>query len=279
MSEENKKISFWAQLRNKYRISIINEETWAERGHLHLSGWGAIAMLGIVFALALVLFSLVILYTPIRNYLPGYSENIRHQLMEESARVDSLGTSLELQRQYLNIISQVVAGEVSTDTIASMDSMQIIMREELLQAKSEATAEFIAQYEAKEKDNLQLFEAVQAPHTTHLSDFFPPLHGKVTEAFSDTSHGIVITSYGNKNASATLDGTIILCQYNINSTYTIIIQHTQFVSIYKGIKQPLKAIGDHVIAGEAIGLLDSLTLGFELWKNGHAVNPEEYVMF
>jgi murein DD-endopeptidase MepM/ murein hydrolase activator NlpD len=186
---------------------------------------------------------------------------------------------LELQRQYLNIISQVVAGEVSTDTIASMDSMQIIMREELLLAKSEATAEFIAQYEAKEKDNLQLFETVQAPHTIHLSDFFPPLHGKVTEAYSDKRHGVVITSYGNKNASATLDGTVILCKYNINSTYTIIIQHTQFISIYEGVKQPLKTVGDHVMAGEVIGLLEGLTLGFELWKNGQSVNPEEYVMF
>ena len=151
------------RLRNKYRISIINEETWAEHGHLHLSGWGAIALLGVIFLLSLALFSLVILYTPIRHYLPGYSENIRYQLMEESARVDSLGTNLELQRQYLNIISQVVAGKASQDTIQSLDSMQIIMREELLLAKSQATADFIAQYEAEEKDNLQLFEPVFSP--------------------------------------------------------------------------------------------------------------------
>jgi hypothetical protein len=33
------------------------------------------------------------------------------------------------------------------------------------------------------------------------------------------------------------------------------------------------------MAGEVIGLLEGLTLGFELWKNGQSVNPEEYVMF
>jgi biotin carboxyl carrier protein len=279
MSEDNKKNSFWVRLRNKYRISIINEETWAEHGHLHLSGWGAIVVLAVAFMLTLVLFSLIILYTPIRNYLPGYSENIRHQLMEESARVDSLGTDLELQRQYLNIISQVVAGEVSTDSIQSMDSMQIIMREELLLAKSEATAEFIAQYEAKEKDNLQLFETVQTPHTFHPSDFFPPIHGKVTTAHSSTQRTTVVTSFGNKNVSAILDGTIMYCQYNMNSTYTIMIQHTQFVSIYYGLKQPLKKVGDHVATGEAIGLIENITLEFELWKNGQSINPEEYIAF
>ncbi len=165
MSEDSKKITLWMRLRNKYRISIINEDTWAERGHLHLSAWGAIVLLGIAFILSLTLFSLVILYSPIRNYLPGYSENIRYQLMEESAVVDSLGTTLELQRQYLNIISQIVAGEVSSDTIQSLDSMQIIMREELLLAKNEATVEFMAQYEEIVRDTARMKRAVKEAQT------------------------------------------------------------------------------------------------------------------
>ena len=110
MTEDKKKISLWLRLREKYRISVLNEDTLAEHWYLHLSGWGAIVVVAILFLLSLALFSLVILYTPVRNYLPGYSENIRHELVAESARLDSLGTSLELQRQYLNIIKQVVAG-------------------------------------------------------------------------------------------------------------------------------------------------------------------------
>ena len=267
------------RLRNKYRISIISEETWSERWHLHLSAWGAIVLLGLIFVLSLALFSLVILYTPIRNYLPGYSENIRYQLMEESARVDSLGTSLELQRQYLNIISQVVAGEAPTDTIVPMDSMQIIMREELLLAKSEATAEFLAQYEQKEKDNLQLFEPVSHPHTSPPTTFFPPVHGTVTTPFSEKNKGITIGTYGNKNASAVLNGTVIHCQYTVQGNYTMIIQHSQFLSIYYGIQQPLQKLGEEVKAGEVIGLLQNNNLGFELWKNGQALNPEDYIVF
>jgi murein DD-endopeptidase MepM/ murein hydrolase activator NlpD len=222
---------------------------------------------------------LVILYTPIRNFLPGYSENIRHQLMEESARVDSLGTSLELQRQYLNIITQVVAGEVSSDTVQSLDSMQLIMREELLEAKSQATADFMAQHEAKERDNLQLFEAVQSPHTSHLSEFFAPIHGAITQAYTPSSNGIKISSYGNKNVSSTLDGTILHIQYDLNNSYTIIVQHLQFISKYTGLEQTVKQVGQTVKAGEVIGLLKDQQLGFELWKNGQSVNPEEFIVF
>jgi murein DD-endopeptidase MepM/ murein hydrolase activator NlpD len=199
--------------------------------------------------------------------------------MEESARVDSLGTSLELQRQYLNIISQVVAGEAPTDTIVPMDSMQIIMREELLLAKSEATAEFLAQYEQKEKDNLQLFEPVSNPHTSHPTTFFPPVHGTVTTPFSEKNKGITIGTYGNKNASSVLNGTVIHCQYTVQGNYTMIIQHSQFLSIYYGIQQPLKKLGGEVKAGEVIGLLQNNNLGFELWKNGQALNPEDYIVF
>ena len=157
MTADKKKISLWQRLREKYRISVLDEHTLTEHWHLHLNGWGAIVVVATLFLLSLALFSLVILYTPIRNYLPGYSENIRQQLITESARVDSLGTSLELQRQYLEIIKQVVAGEAHTDTVQSLDSMQIIMREQLLEAKQAATEEFIAQYEAMGKDNMQLF--------------------------------------------------------------------------------------------------------------------------
>ena len=279
MSDSSKFKQFWTRLRNKYRISIINEGTWAEHGHIHLSAWRVIVLLSIVVIITTVLSFLVILYTPIRNFLPGYSENIRHQLMEESARVDSLGTSLELQRQYLNIITQVVAGEVSSDTVQSLDSMQLIMREELLEAKSQATADFMAQHEAKERDNLQLFEAVQSPHTSHLSEFFAPIHGAITRAYTPSSNGIKISSYGNKNVSSTLDGTILHIQYDLNNSYTIIVQHLQFISKYTGLEQTVKQVGQTVKAGEVIGLLKDQQLGFELWKNGQSVNPEEFIVF
>ena len=99
MTKDKKKTSLQQRLQEKYRISVLDEHTLTEHWHLHLSGWGAIVVISTLFVLTLALFSLVILYTPIRNYLPGYSENIRQQLIVESARVDSIGTSLELQRQ------------------------------------------------------------------------------------------------------------------------------------------------------------------------------------
>lgn len=278
MTREKNKISFWKRLRNKYRISVINEQTLAERWYLHLSAWGAIVVIALLFLLSMALFSLVILYTPVKNYLPGYSEDIRQQLIDESARVDSIGQSLELQRQYLNIIQQVMAGEVHADTVQQLDSMQIIMREQLLEAKQQATEEFIAQYEAKEKDNLQLFDIA---NTTPVLSFFRPAHGVIVQRFDEKQkhYSITLQTPARENLTAILAGTIVYIHHELNDTYTLILQHDNYISIYRGISKMLKSIGDYVQAGESIALLQETTLQFELWQNGNPINPEEVIPF
>lgn len=275
---DDKKISLWRRLRNRHRISVLDEATLVERWHIHLSGWGGIVVIALLFLLSLVLFSLVILYTPIRNYLPGYSENIRQQLVEESARVDSLGTSLELQRQYLNVIKQVMAGEVQSDTVQSLDSMQIIMREQLLEAKSEATAEFIAQYEAKEKDYLQLFDIA---NTTPTVSFFRPAHGVIIQSYApkEQQYGVVLKTPEKENVTAVLAGRVVYLNYEIGNTYTIMLQHDNYLSIYRNTLKSLKNVGDAVAAGESIALVADQLLWFEIWQNGQSINPEEIIAF
>ena len=173
--------SFWRRILYKYRLSIMNEDTFTEIWHTRLSRMSVFVILVLLFVFTLGLYSFLIFYTPIRNVLPGYSESIRQRLIDESKRVDSLGTELELQTRYLSVVRDVVAGEVKSDTVQSLDSMQIVMRERLLDAKSEATAEFMAQYEEKERDNLQLFDVQQtAPSIT----FFRPVHGVVVTAYN-----------------------------------------------------------------------------------------------
>ena len=278
MTREKNKISFWKRLRNKYRISVINEQTLAERWYLHLSAWGAIVVIALLFLLSMALFSLVILYTPVKNYLPGYSEDIRQQLIDESARVDSIGQSLELQRQYLNIIQQVMAGEVHADTVQQLDSMQIIMREQLLEAKQQATEEFIAQYEAKEKDNLQLFDIA---NTTPVLSFFRPAHGVIVQSFSprEKRFGVAIKTPEKENITAVLAGKVIHVNYEIGNTYSIMVQHDNYLSLYRNVLKPLKNVGDVVVAGESLAIATEEPLWFELWQNGYAINPEEVIAF
>lgn len=263
----------------KYRLSIMNEDTFTETWHTRLSRMSVFVLLVVLFLGTLGLYSALIFYTPIRNILPGYSESIRQRLVEESARVDSLGTELELQTQYLSVVRDIMAGEVKSDTVQRLDSMQIIMRERLLEAKSEATADFMAQYEEKERDYLQLFDAQP---TVTVSTFFRPAHGVITQHYSaeNKQYGIAIQTPKNENATAVLDGAIIYVALELDNTYTMMVQHETYLSVYRGLNKPLKRVGDVIKAGESVGLASEANpLWFELWLRGKSINPEEVIVF
>lgn len=273
------KDSFWKRIRYKYRLSVMNEDTLTESWHVRLSKLGVFMVLTLMFVLTIALFGVLIIYTPIRNVLPGYSESLRQQIIQQTNAVDSLSTTVELHRQYIDIVKQVVMGEVSTDTVQSLDSMQLVMREQLLEAKNEVTAEFIAQYEANQKDNLQLFDIRQtAPTTT----FFRPVKGVVVEKYNPERGrlGVDIRCLKDEPVSAVLAGTLVYVNYEIDNTYTMMVQHTQYISIYSHVERTAKHVGDVVQAGDCIAVADeSKMMHFELWQNGKSVNPEEVIAF
>jgi murein DD-endopeptidase MepM/ murein hydrolase activator NlpD len=257
----------------------MNEDTFTEVWHTKLSRMSFFVILVLLFIATLAIYSLLIFYTPIRNVLPGYSESIRQRLIEESQRVDSLGTTLELQTQYLSMIRDVVSGEVKSDTIQRLDSMQIVMREQLLEAKNAATADFMAQYEEKERDYLQLFDVQQ---TQPVITFFRPAHGVIVTHYSQDNkqYGVEIQTPRNENVTAVLAGTVIHVDYELNNTYTLLVQHQTYLSVCRNVGKVLKQVGDAVQAGESIALVsDKYPLYFELWQNGSSINPEEVIAF
>lgn len=280
MDADSKKTGFWQRIRHKYRIAILDEGTLNERWHLRLSGLGTLSLLFLLFLLTLALFSLLIIYTPIRTVLPGYSEDIRRQLIVESARVDSIQNSLNVQRQYLDVIKQITAGEVQSDTVQSIDSVQLIAQEKILQeAKSDALAEFMVQYEGKEKDNLSLFDIRQ---TQPLVSLFRPVRGAIL-THSQPEHGqyaVQVRTTDQENVCSVLAGTLIYSSQEFDNTHTIVIQHQDYVSVYRGLESVLKPIGSSVLLGETIALMGAEgTLSFELWRNGQSINPEEVIAF
>ncbi len=276
---EQKKKGFWHRVRYRYRLTLMDESNLNEKWHIRLSGLSAFSVLFLLFCVVMVVFSLLIVYTPIRNVLPGYSESIRQQLMSESARVDSLCTDLELQRRYLEVIKQITAGEIQSDTVQSLDSMQVVMRAELLEAKNQAVEDFLAQYEEKEKDNLQFFD-VQT--TQPVVSFFRPLHGVVVERCQPEQkhYGIVLQTTDNENITSVLSGTVIYVSPELDATYTMLVQHDNYLSVYRRIGTVLKTVGTRVQSGETLGMVgEQRVLEFELWKNGQCVNPEEVIAF
>lgn len=274
------KESLWQKLRFKYRISMVNEDTLTENWYLRLSKLGIFFSVSFLLLISFVLLALVIWFTPLRNYLPGYNENIRQALLEESLRVDSLTHELDMQTQYLGIIRDVVAGEVESDSIQRLDSVAVAQRQTLLEQKSQITEEFMQQYESKEKEYLAIFDPQQiVPSLT----FFKPADGVIISPFDmrKKQFGITLQTPRNENVTSVLSGAIVYAAYTIVDEWVIMVQHeNDYMSIYKHVGRSLKNVGDKVRLGESIGIVaDTAPLYFELWQKGQAINPEEVIKF
>lgn len=268
-----------AEKGKKYRLAMLEDRTLREVFHIRMSALGAFSFLTMAFITLIVLLSVLIVYTPIRNILPGYSASIRQQLVDQSARVDSMQTTLALQRQYLDAIKDLTAGEIKTDSVERLDSLQMVQRTDLLEKKSDVIAEFVAQYEEKERDRLLLFDPQTAGRVQVL---FRPVRGVVTQHADAARHeyGVHVRAIKNEAVSAVLRGTIVYMNRELDNTWTIVLQHVRYVSVYRHVGTVLKTIGTRVEAGDAIGLTNGeQELVFELWKGGDFINPEEVIVF
>lgn len=271
--------SWFKRIRQKRRLTLIDDDTLREFWHIHVSGLGVFTVMFFMFLLTIGVLSLLIIYTPFRNILPGYSASLRQEIIEESMRIDSLQHTLDLQTQYISVVRDVVAGEVHSDTVVSLDSLQIVMQEQLLDAKNEATEAFLAEYEARERDNLLLFDA---PTTTPVFSLYAPAHGVIISTYApqEGRHGVTIQTPNKENVCATLDGTIVYVDSEEDGTFTVMALHQNYLSVYRNVGRVLCRVGDAVQTGQTIAIVqDSTPFTFELWKQGQEINPEEIIAF
>ena len=103
------------RLRNKYRLIIMNEDTYEEVVKYKLSSWSVYTALSVIFVLLVALTTALIIFTPLKYYLPGVGLGNAKQIKEYrelKMRTDSMEQSLKLQHQYLEDLQKVLSGKV-----------------------------------------------------------------------------------------------------------------------------------------------------------------------
>ncbi len=276
----NKDMSFWQRLRFKFRVTVLNETTLDEVFHIRLSWIRILLLLFLTFIIAIGIISILIIYTPVRKVLPGYvDDTTREELIASTMIVDSLSNEVELQARYSDMIREILAGQVSSDSVVQLDSVE---RRELLTEKSRLMEEFKAEYEAKEKYELELFVG-QLDVRKYV--FFKPSQGVIAEDFSPTSglYGIKLATTRNSNVTSVLQGTVIYTDYTLENGWSIIVQHdNEYVSVYKNNIRLLKRVGDVVKAGEILAIAGTDNgefCIFELWQKGTPIDPATVIAF
>lgn len=278
--------------RRRYRMVIYNADTYEELSHFKFSIINFLTILVAIVVLFIVLTGYIIAFTPLREYIPGYTDvSLYQRLYNLEQRADSMEIACVQKDTYINNIRRIVTGDsFESDSLAAV-STKTIPQSELKNIefkKSEQDSILRATFE--QETQYSLYGNVDMKrHLSEVKNFFVPLEGIITSHFNRNENhlGIDIVANNDEIIKSILDGTVVYADWSITGGYVIGIQHSENVfSVYKHNSSLLKKEGDFVRAGEAIayfGETGELSTGphlhFELWINGTAVNPEEYITF
>jgi murein DD-endopeptidase MepM/ murein hydrolase activator NlpD len=278
------------KLTNKYRLVILDDETFEERLSFQLSRFNVLVLLSVLaIAFAFLMYALFI-FTPLKEYIPGYGDpNLRKSLIKMKIQVDSIDNYLSQQELWMQNIRNVLEGNL--DSMALVKSSKVEFFDTIKLDKIPIEDVLLREAIEREEGYALMFSEQESKKKGVLFDmnFFPPVKGYVTASFdAEKEHfGIDIVAQEKAPVVATLDGTVFFAGWTMETGYVIGIQHSNnIVSFYKHNSVILKKIGNFVKAGEPITIIGNsgeLTSGphlhFELWKDGIPVNPEDYLIF
>ena len=75
MPKKKRSKAFWNNIKFKYKLTIINENTLEEVVGLRVSKLNGLSVLLSVLTFLFVIAAVIITFTPLRNYLPGYMDS------------------------------------------------------------------------------------------------------------------------------------------------------------------------------------------------------------
>jgi murein DD-endopeptidase MepM/ murein hydrolase activator NlpD len=286
--KEDKRKKLIERLRHRYRLVVMNDDTFEENFSLRLTPLGLFILLGSVTIIMIMFVTSLIAFTPIREYIPGYADaGVRRNLIRLTFKSDSLEQSLIAQNAFIANISNVLKGNIKSDSTQNRpDKNKEYNKLQMNASKSEA--DLRKTIEGQDQYSLNYETETNKNAITNFS-FFTPLKGIISSSFktSEQHYGTDIVGPENEAIKSTLDGTVILATWSSETGYTITVQHSNnLISVYKHNSVLLKKVGDYVKAGDPIAIIGNSGeqttgphLHFELWYAGNPIDPQEYMVF
>lgn len=247
----------------------------------------------VVIGLALLLIvvnTCLIAFTPLREYIPGYTDNnLNREVYLLNRRADSLMAEMQKRDVYFENLQHVIEGydfaaDSCHENINIYEPLPGTVTDTIVLSKSSYDSVLRAEFESA--DQYDLLGNPNLGNSVHDLNFFLPIEGHVIKSYNpEAKHfGVDLVSETSEIVKATLDGTVVFAIWSIDNGYTIGIQHdNSYFSIYRRNSALLKNEGDFVHAGDAIGILGKQDennpsgLHFELWHNGTSLDPTQYM--
>ena len=115
------------RLRNRYRLVVMNDDTYEEVVTFKLSRLSVYVVLSTIFVLLVGLTVALIVFTPLKYYIPGYDDlKLGREYKQMKYRVDSLEKQVTYQVNYIDKIKDVLKG----GTTLTLDTTKLTVPKE-----------------------------------------------------------------------------------------------------------------------------------------------------
>ena len=287
MSATKKKKKLKKKLLHKYRLVILNEDTFEERFAIKLNRLNVFVITAISSIFLIVFTTLLIAFTPLREYIPGYSSTaLKRKATVLTYKADSLQRQISINEQYFASIKKVLTGDVAEVNFNRDSILQAAKNDVDITSILPNKEDSLLREKVDKEDKYNLFESESLE--TNFT-FFSPVNGPISEDYDlEAKHYAVdIVVPENTPVKATADGTVIFAEWTVGNGYVVILEHNRgMISVYKHNSSITKEQGQLVKGGEVIALSGNtgeLSTGphlhFELWSKGYPVNPKNFIDF
>lgn len=287
MIPKKKEKKFAKKMLHKYRLVILNEDTFEERFAIKLTRLNVFVIVSLSSILMVAGTIFLIAFTPLREFIPGYSSTqLKKQAIALSFKTDSLQHIIDVNEKYFSSIQRVLTGDVKAVEFNKDSILSAANAETVHVSIKPSKQDSLLREKVDKEDKYNLFES-----TLSNSNFvlFPPVNGTISEGYNvkEKHYAVDIIVAKNTPVKATADGTVIFAEWTTETGYVVIIEHShELISVYKHNASLVKEQGDVVKAGEVIAMAGNtgeLTTGphlhFELWSKGYPVNPTNFIDF
>jgi murein DD-endopeptidase MepM/ murein hydrolase activator NlpD len=287
MAQKNKKKNLKATWTHRYRMVVLNDDTFEERFSLKLTKLNVFIVAVFLAVVLITATTALIAYTSLREYIPGYSsEDLKRQSLTLYQETDSLKQKLAANEKQYQRIKMVLSGDITPQEYTRIDSITKVETQEEVPDLSPIAQDSVLRREVARADKYNVIEGATA-RTNFV--FYPPVQGTISSGYDkDIKHFAVdVVAPMNTPVKSAADGTVIFSGWTAETGFTILIEHSYgLITVYKHVQSLSKEQNDQVLAGEVIasvGNTGELTTGphlhFELWSDGTPLDPTNFISF
>jgi len=103
------------RLRNRYRLVVMNDDSFEEVITFKLSRISVYITLSVIFIVMVLFTTILLAFTPLKYYIPGYgNKRSKTELQILKIKTDSLELALKNKEQYLDGLKKVLTGNTPT---------------------------------------------------------------------------------------------------------------------------------------------------------------------